>query len=57
MTRRIAATIPGKIMLCGEYAVLSGGRALASTVSYNMRAVLEAKENAGAAEWTLHSDL
>jgi mevalonate kinase len=57
MTRSITATIPGKIMLCGEYAVLRGGRALASTVSYKMRAILNAQESESSSEWTLCSDL
>jgi mevalonate kinase len=33
-----SASIPGKIMLAGEYSVLRGGRALAATVSSQLRA-------------------
>ncbi len=41
MKKRVTCRTPGKIMLAGEYHVLQGGRALATTVDHFLTVHLE----------------
>ena len=53
--RNVRLSIPGKVMLAGEYAVLRGGHALAVTIDRSM--VVDVTYDPSATKWTIKSNI
>lgn len=49
MKATVSVRVPGKVMLCGEYSVLSGGRALAATLDRHLAVRVRPKSGLGGA--------
>jgi len=48
--KQVTVTVPGKIMLAGEYSVLRGGSSLASTIDQNLTIAVSDTSNSGKIE-------
>lgn len=53
--RHVRLSIPGKVMLAGEYAVLRGGHALAVTIDRSM--IVDVTFDPGASKWLIKSNI